>query len=132
MENNKKFRFWSNAEKKIMDWEWCVKNLELGDISNPNMDQFTGFVDINGKEIYFGDIVKFSFHDREQGDYYMGTALVIETMNNGVGILYDRSDTDESICFAVREGGVIEDIWKDDDLWTFEVINNIRENPELL
>lgn len=94
--------------------------------------QYTGLKDKNGKEIYFDDILKFSFHDVDDEDEnYGGTALVAETMNGGAGLLFDFLEEENEV-YAVSEGGQIEEMWPDDDLWTFEVVGNCFENPELL
>lgn len=88
--------------------------------------------DTKGKEIFFGDIIKFSFHDVQNTmEDYSGTALVIETMGGGAGILHEHSKNSRTV-FAVREGGICEDIWEDETLWTFEIIGNRYTNPELI
>ena len=110
----------------IKDVDNCVIDKDLV------LMQYTGFEDKNGKEIYFDDVVKFSFHDKDcPEENYGGTAVIDTTMSNGVGILYDF-DCDRSKVVAVDDGGEMEDLWEDDDLWTVEVIGNIYENPELL
>jgi len=54
----RKFRFWSHADQKLYDWDWCLGNLELGDVSVGGMLQWTGEKDIDDKEIYEGDILE--------------------------------------------------------------------------
>ncbi|MDE1767155.1 MAG: hypothetical protein KGI27_12925 [Thaumarchaeota archaeon] len=90
--------------------------------------QYTGLKDKNGKEIYFGDVVEMAFKDEE--DVYQGTALIVETMSGGAGILFDYSINDEIV--AVEEGGEIQDVWEDGTLWEIEIIGNQFENPELI
>jgi len=77
--------------------------------------QFTGITDKNGKEIYFGDLLKYEDIAEEKGIYYQ--AEVVKTINNGAGVLID---------------GVISDLWEDKDIHEFEVIGNIYENKELI
>lgn len=96
-----------------------------------DLTQFTELLDKNGKEIYFGDIVKFDFTDKKASENEMGTAVIWETMNGGVGIMRDHGSEDPWLVHAVI-GGFITDLWEDDDLWTVEVIGNIYQNPELL
>lgn len=97
----------------------------------------TGIKDQDGKDIYFEDIVEFSFTDKQTpGSDYHGTATITKTINRGVGIWYeydnpDMNDDGEEV-HAVLEGGLVEDLWEDSDLWTVKVIGNTYENPELL
>ena len=95
--------------------------------------QSTGFRDKNEKLIFAGDIVKFHFHDEE--DSYGGTAVIVDSLNNGVGIMYDwlgHSCVRADDVFAVDEGGIIEEYWDDKELWSIEVLGNIYENPQLI
>lgn len=93
--------------------------------------QYTGLEDKHKKEVFFDDIIQFSFDDDEIDEHYSGTALVVESMNGGAAILHDWDD-DAMELVAVLEGGEIEDIWPDEIHWEFEVIGNRWENPELL
>lgn len=142
MDREIKFRIWNGEE--IHDVEMLdligdmaslyrtLKNefIPYGNNERGKLMQYTGLKDKNGKEIYFNDIVKFKFEN--ENVFYKGTATVVETMTGGAGILYDYSDINNKEVWAVIKGGVIEDIWQDDDLWTFEVIGNIHEHPQLL
>ena len=95
--------------------------------------EWTGLMDKNEKEIYFDDIVRFSFHDIDESLHnYEGTAVITETMSFGAGIMYDEEEGGGDKVIAVKEGGLIEEIWDDESLWTFEIIGNRYENPELL
>ena len=95
--------------------------------------QYTGLKDKNGKEIYMDDVVKFRFYDKDYRDsYWGGTAVVTYNMSEGVGLLFDFSDTIQSNAYAVLEGGQLESYWPDEELWEMQVIGNIYENPELL
>ena len=93
--------------------------------------QYTGLKDKNGKEIFFDDIILFSFDDSEEQEHYSGSALVVESMNGGAAILHDWDDGAMELV-AVLEGGEIEDIWPGEEHWEFEVIGNRWENPELI
>lgn len=85
----------------------------LGDQMIPM--QFTGIVDKNGKEIYFGDILDYEDVDTDKGNHKI--AEVTRTICNGAGVLIDYQ---------------ISDLWEDETVHVFEVIGNIYENPELL
>ena len=128
-----KFRAWNVNTKRMAEWEevrdeYGFKYLLGNDVTIPM--QFTGLKDKKEKDIYFGDIVKFTFKD--SNDLERGTALIVETMNYGVGILRETEwKFGLSKAKAVSEGGGIMDLWEDDKLWKVEVIGNIYENPNL-
>jgi len=106
---------------------------ELHNQNDYTLQQFTGLTDKNGKDIYFGDIVTVAFHDKTDPTAdFRGTATISETINFGVGILYDFAGDVLDEIMAVDEGGQIEDVWEDEELWTIKVIGNIYENPELI
>ena len=77
--------------------------------------QYTGLKDKNGKEIYFGDILKYEDIDSEKGEIKI--VEVVKTMCNGSGILID---------------GMISDLWEDDEVHQFEVIGDIYQNKDLI
>ena len=141
MNDRFKFRAWNTVGKQIVDHDNLIMTCdgfsavdeEGTEFPMGNIMQSTGFRDKNEKLIFAGDIVKFHFHDEE--DSYGGTAIIVDSLNNGVGIMYDwlgyscvRADD----VFAVDEGGIIEEYWDDKELWSIEVLGNIYENPELI
>jgi len=69
-------------------------------------NQYTGLKDKDGKEMYEGDVVKISWHDKGQNKQEQ--ISVISWNGNGYGNVYDNH-------------GYIK-----------EIIGNIYENPELL
>lgn len=82
------------------------------------IEQFTGLKDINGREIFEGDIVKYYPHHR--------------------GVPYRVYWADKSAKFLIGRDGVIGQSFSDimHNLNTgriaLEVVGNIHENPELL
>lgn len=109
----------------------ATQTSEFCDVEFVGWSQYVGFEDDKKQEIYFDDIVQFSFDDEESNEHFGGTALMIETMNGGAGIMHDWDDYAMELV-AVDEGGEIEDIWPDSTMWKIEIIGNLSENPELL
>ena len=82
--------------------------------------QFTGLKDINGKEIYEGDIVNAVQNYHGKPSSIMFNAKII--YNDNVG----------SFMISYKN---INDVFVNDEIWLryfLEVIGNIHENPELL
>jgi uncharacterized phage protein (TIGR01671 family) len=113
-----KFRAWDKNENEMIPWSkeffsdmspatrWSsdFPNEEMGII----LMQFTGLMDINGKEIYEGDITKYgyviTYVDGSKG----------EDLGMSVGF-YEQRDNFES--WSMLEGGA-----------EYEIIGNIYEN----
>lgn len=129
-----KFRMWTTKTKKMF-WphqkfgltadeqsfflgQYFTKNY-YGDHSNYNEDiiiqQFTGLLDKNGKEIYEGDIVKRTINT---GCFY------------GMSPVYDEF---KEVKFNPYEGYGLKNPETDVPYgWLWEVVGNVFENPELL
>ncbi len=102
---DKEFKKWSELPTK----EYPVSDINL--LTDYIWCQFTGKYDINGKEIYEGDIVRFR---RSDDEYFIGEISYVEK---------------DGAYFVIHSG------ISDNQLYAFnnyEVIGNIFENPELL
>lgn len=79
-------------------------------------EQFTGLKDVNGKDIYEGDIIKSIPNDP-----------LFELSKFGV---VTRSRIDFKWCY--ESGNIEHNIWTSGRYRAYEVIGNVHENPELL
>ena len=123
-----KFRAWDETEKHMYNWENLLnQNLKniftIPEECGYNIMQYTGLKDKNGKEIYEGDIIEFSY-DMFVGNFdtfvakgkvvFEEGAFYVEVFEN------ERTTKDEAyLLYSIN-------------LDTIEVIGNIYDNPELL
>lgn len=132
-----KFRIWDKVENKYIfitkreDYDWlavAVEHPELYDVQ-----QFTGLLDKQSKEIYEGDIVKGGVYYGWVNEKGIGVIKFGEWEQDGSGHEYSTQT-----CFGwyinVKESQFYnEDSFLDKEKCKFlEVIGNIYENPELL
>jgi len=106
-----KFRAWNG--KKMYDWEWNSKDIcqQLSgkyDYEFTSIMQFTGLYDVNGKEIYEGDIIKHRYFSKK-------------------GIADVRWSNEQGYYLAIEPDGSRTMLNANS-----EIIGNIHENPELL
>ena len=115
---------------KLYDGSGVKENSVLGGFSCFNsvlqdsdfsVNQFTGLHDINGKEIYEGDILKTS---NNIVSVFFGKHISYVTM-------LGKKDTIETNGWLVKNAKVHIDVL-DESFCNGEVIGNIYENPELL
>ena len=103
-----KFRVWDKINKTWLK-RFNVNLLDIGDLSNVEINQYTNLKDKNGKEIYEGDIV--ILNDAEEEN------RCIVKYKYGSYILVD--------------GDLREDLSNVEDRF-LEVVGNIYENKDLL
>jgi uncharacterized phage protein (TIGR01671 family) len=120
-----KFRAWDNTKK-----EWTLNIMECvssrtGDIwMEPALkshevviEQYTGLIDKNGKEIYEGDIVKARWYRAKHAR--LDTKGEVK-FDDGWFYIYDDPDGQDRLGVPVH------------NCYDLEVIGNIHENSELL
>lgn len=119
-----KFRAWDDREKEY------IKDVLIGsdgqiyfddgvatqDDLDISVEQFTGLKDVNGKEIYVGDVVHGYDQEPDRKDGYIGSS-VVDVVNFKYGAFW------------------IGDSWYKIMVMTppiVEIVGNVHENPELL
>lgn len=120
-----KFRAWDKDKQRYSrqdEQSFLVENNEAESYNvsavsfGYELEQFTGLHDMNGQEIYEGDIVKLHFVS-----LYPDDNIGFIDYRNGLGY-----------CFNFDEAIVSPEYWTGNDFYTIEVIGNIHENEELL
>lgn len=93
----------------------CTQNPSSTTIVDINtIGQFTGLHDKNGKEIYEGDIVRYSLDGRKDVGY-----IGFHTRSASFRVIAEHTD------FGIGNRGELHEL-------NLEVIGNIHDNPELL
>lgn len=116
-----KFRAWNSIDGRMVDWSTLkanpdfLMNIIKGIKHYDVLMQYTGLKDINGVEIYEGDIVSSDFYEPEFSEV--------------AAVGYDEFEM--RFCFNNKSG----DLNGEQDAFRYgnlTVIGNIHQNPELL
>ena len=98
-----------------IEWDRCQ-------VDPATVGQSTGLTDMTGKEIFEGDVVRFSFKGKETKQSYWYPESVIKAGTLGFDVVQTKGPSTDNLTFAVK-------YWANTKV---EVIGNIHENPELL
>jgi uncharacterized phage protein (TIGR01671 family) len=123
-----KFRYWATDRKQ---YYYDIKSsmflflqgytdTVMATLGGPKVivpQQFTGILDSNGKEIYEGDILKFT--------------PKYKTDSKFVGEVFYRED-DGAFYHTFEEGRPSKRLWGAFSNYEYKIIGNIFENPKLL
>lgn len=107
-----KFRFYDKTDKRMKYFD-SIWNMPDPSYDFDDIQQFTGLLDKNGKEIFEGDIVKIAGHTDNDVVIFKDGAFCIEGWTNTLAEL--MTDWSSNV-----------------DPELIEVIGNVHENPELL
>lgn len=139
-----KYRVWDNENKSYNDpysyaYYAMTQDGELGfychgdymDEADPDVyfiEQYTGLTDKNGKEIYEGDIVRYSFINPSRT---YTEPVSFGPIQDGEGYYHQEFLAWRTTCVDDGEAhSSLLDLVEPN--WTCEIIGNIHENPELL
>ncbi len=82
------------------------------------LEQFTGLTDVNGKDIYEGDIIVSKPNEPKYEPLKIGVVK--------------RSKARAGWCYGTATATGEYNIWTSGKYRTYEIIGNVHENPELL
>ncbi|EOS7735252.1 hypothetical protein FK425_RS09130 [Enterococcus hirae] len=122
-----KFRAWHIIDKKMISWKRLLNGHNLRNVfmrpemCNLKLMQSTGLKDKNGVEIFEGDLVSISVQNGF--DYLDNKVCVVKNSIGHSGLVC--ATVDEDLEYRIFNTELFEE-------YTYEVIGNIYDNPELL
>lgn len=121
-----KFKIWDKKNKNWINWFELEQPLHFycRDSNNHLFEvcEFTGLKDLNGKDIYNGDILEFEFYEIA----FEKNTIPVDKKIVKRGIV----EWDQNYClFTINGYG----LWKETlEQYNYKIIGNIIESPELL
>ena len=117
---HRKIDSFNGSELEVDEWYMLGDSDDYVSIKPETLGQYTGLKDINGKEIYEGDIIQYLYENCDEDDRYVVTWDDRDLRFGFVGINID-------VWMA------LEDMYDDyNGDYSIKVIGNIYDNPELI
>ncbi len=127
--NNREFKFrvWDKSSKQwenstvleVIHGDGILRSILDFDLENSVVQQYTGLLDKNGKEIYEGDIIRTGY-ENQYGSFYYNYLVVY----NSKTCVFEGLMSEDQKSIGIRiTHNVVDNI---------EILGNIFENSELL
>ena len=121
----------ATAESDDFDYALCYARNEFKIVLPESVGQFTGLYDVNGEEIYEGDVVR----NKEVGGYGFEYLGVVRYYKEDARFGIDTTATckfSKRVLFSVGESCINDGYCTIKYTNKYEVIGNIHDNPNFL